>query len=108
MGGSGRQSKSKGSSSQKGKKKEPTNLDYDHTQFIGKLEDKLYNRVWARNGAVIEREIDLVTLEDIGIGYLQDFTNRGWISLTIFKAESILTLYQEFMENIKHRLVREG
>ena len=56
---------------------------------------------------MIEREIDLVTLEDIGIGYLQDFTNRGWISLTIFKVESILTFCQIFMENIKHRPMTE-
>ena len=77
MSGLDRQSKSKELSSQKGKgkEKEQTNLDYDHTQFIGILEEKLYNRVWVRNGVVIEREIYLVTLEDIGIEYLQDFTN---------------------------------
>ena len=49
---------------------------------------------------MIEIELGLVFLEDIGFGYLQDFTNRGWINLTIFKAELILTLYQEFMANI--------
>ncbi|GFS32071.1 hypothetical protein Acr_00g0020660 [Actinidia rufa] len=70
MGGSSRQSKSKGSSSlkSKGKEKESTNLDYDHTRFTKKVEEKLYNRVWIRNGAVIERELDLVSLENIGIG----------------------------------------
>ena len=80
-------------SSQNGKEKEkePTNLDYDHTRFTGKLEEKLYNRVWVRNGAMIEREIDLVTLKDIGIGYLKDLKNWEWINLTIFKTESILT-----------------
>ena len=68
----GKQLKSKGSSSQKckGKEKESNNLDYDHTRFTRKVEEKLYNRVWIRNGDVIEKEIDLVTLEDIGIRYL--------------------------------------
>ncbi|GFY91218.1 hypothetical protein Acr_07g0014140 [Actinidia rufa] len=66
--GLGRQSKSKGSSSQKskGKEKKSTNLDYDHTRFTEKVEEKLYNR-----------------------------------------AESILTLCQEFMANIKHRPVTD-
>ena len=63
--------------------------------------------MWVKNGAMIKRELDLVSLKDIGLGYLQDFTNRGWINLTIFKAELILTLCQEFMANIKHRLVIE-
>ena len=72
IGSSGKQLKSKGTSSQKGKEKEkePTNLDYDHTRLTRKLEEKLYNQVWDKNGAVIEREIDLITLEDKGIGYL--------------------------------------
>ncbi|GFS29100.1 hypothetical protein Acr_00g0005390 [Actinidia rufa] len=79
--GSGKQSKSKGTGSKKGKEKEPTNLDYDHTQFTRKVEKNFYNRVWIKNGAVIERELDLVEL--------------------------ILTLCQEFMANIKHKLVVE-
>ena len=56
---------------------------------------------------MIERELDLVSLENIGFEYLQNFTTRGWINLTMFKAESILTLCQEFMANIKHRPVTE-
>ena len=57
IGGSDKQSKSKESSSQKGKEKEKesTNLEYDATQFTKKIEEKFYNRVWVRNGAVIER-----------------------------------------------------
>ena len=78
-------------------------MDYDDTRFIEKIEERLYNRVWIRNGAVIERELDLVSINNIGLGYLQYFTTRGWINLTMFKAESILTLCQEFMANIKHR-----
>ena len=63
----------------------------------------MYNRVLVRNGAKIEREFDLNSFEDLGIGFLHDFTNRGWLNLASFKAELILTLCQEFMANIKHR-----
>ena len=104
---SGKHSKSKGTGSKKGKEKEPINLDYDHILFVIKIEERLYNRVWIRNGAVIERELDLVSLENIGFKYLQNFRTQGWINLTMFKAESILTLCQEFMANIKHRPVTE-
>ena len=65
IGVSGKQSKSKGTSSQKEKEKESTNLDNDHTRSTKKVEEKLYNRVWVRNHAVIERELDFVSLEDI-------------------------------------------
>ncbi|GFZ15886.1 hypothetical protein Acr_25g0002950 [Actinidia rufa] len=108
-GGSGRQSKSKGSSSQrdKGKDIELIVVDYDATRFIGKIEEKLYSRVWVRNGAVIEREFNLFSFENLGFGYLDDFTARGWLKLASFKTESILTLCQEFMANIKHKLVTE-
>ncbi|GFZ00922.1 hypothetical protein Acr_14g0005570 [Actinidia rufa] len=100
-GGSSKKSKSKSKS--KGKE----NVDYDSSRFIGKVEEKLYNRVWVRNGAVIERELNLVMLENSGIKLLQNFTSRGWISLTMFKAESILTLCQEFMANIMYNPVTE-
>ncbi|GFS37315.1 hypothetical protein Acr_00g0051340 [Actinidia rufa] len=108
-GGSGRQTKSKGSSSQrnKGKEKESTNLEYDHTWFTGKVEKKLYNHVWIRNGVAIGREFNLNSFENLQFGYLEDFTNRGWMNLASFKVESILTLCQEFMSNIKHKLVIE-
>ncbi|PSS08084.1 ATP-dependent protease ATPase subunit HslU like [Actinidia chinensis var. chinensis] len=62
-GGSGEKSKSKGKES----------VDYDSSRFNGKVEEKLYNRVWVRNGAV----------------------------------ESILTLCQEFLANIKYKQVTE-
>ena len=91
----------------KGKEKEPTNLNYDASRFTKKLEEKLYNRVWVRNGTVIEKKLDLVSSEDICLGYLQDFTNRGWINLTTFKVQSILIICKEFMENIKYRPVTE-
>ncbi|GFY97540.1 hypothetical protein Acr_12g0000810 [Actinidia rufa] len=108
-GGSGKQSKSKGSSSQrsKGKKNESTNLDYDHTRFTGKVEEKFYNWVWVRNGAVIEREFNFLSFENFLFGYLEDFTNQGWLHLASFKAELILTLCQEFMANIKQKSVTE-
>ncbi|GFS37279.1 hypothetical protein Acr_00g0051090 [Actinidia rufa] len=77
-------------------------LDYDSYRFTSKVEEKLYNKVWVRNGAVIERELNLVMLENSGIELLQNFMSRGWISLTMLKAESILTLCQEFMANIKY------
>ncbi|GFS32862.1 hypothetical protein Acr_00g0025140 [Actinidia rufa] len=106
-GGSGRQSKSKGSSSQreKGKDRELITIDYDTSRFIRKIEEKLYNRVWVRNGAVIESEFNLFSFEDLGFGYLDDFTARVWLNLVSFKAESIFTLCQEFMANIKHKPV---
>ncbi|GFS30359.1 hypothetical protein Acr_00g0011450 [Actinidia rufa] len=65
----------------------------------------LYNRVWVRNRAVIERELNLVILENSGIKLLQNFTSRGWIILTMFKVESILTICQQFMANIKYNPV---
>ncbi|PSS08051.1 TRNA-dihydrouridine(47) synthase [Actinidia chinensis var. chinensis] len=94
-GGSGKNSKSKGKE----------NVDYNSSQFTGKVEEKLYNRVWIRNRAVIERDIDLVTLENSSIEFLQNFMSRGWISLTMFKAESIITFYKEFMTNINYKPV---
>ena len=105
----GKQSKSKGSNSHKGKgkEKESTNLDYDATRFTRKIEKKFYNRVWVRNGTVIEREFDLNSFKDLGFGYLQNFTNRGWLNLVSSKAEPILTLCQEFMSNTKHRSMNE-
>ena len=48
--------------------------------------------MWVRNGAVIEREFDLNFFKDLGYGFLHDFTNRGWLNLASFKAESVLTL----------------
>ncbi|GFY87682.1 hypothetical protein Acr_05g0013210 [Actinidia rufa] len=109
MGDLVKKSKSKGSISQKGKgkEKESTNLEYDATRFTEKIEEKFYNRVWVRNGEVIEREFDLNFFKDLGFGYLQNFTNRGWLNLASFKVESILNLCQEFMSNIKHRPVTQ-
>ncbi|GFS29009.1 hypothetical protein Acr_00g0004960 [Actinidia rufa] len=89
----------------KSKSKRKKSMNYDFSRFTGKVEEKFYDRVWVRNGAVIKRELNLVMLENSGIELLQDFTSRGWISLTMLKAESILTLWQEFMANIKYNLV---
>ena len=96
-----KQSKSKGTGSQKGKGKEVANVDYDATRFTGKIEEKLYNRVWVRNGVVIEREFNVNSFENMGFGYLEDLTNWDWLTLAKFKVESILTLCQEFMATIK-------
>ena len=96
-----------GGSSKKSKSKGKEEVDYDSSRFTGKDEERIYNRVWILNGAVIERELDLVLLENSGIEFLQNFTSRGWINLTMFKAESILTLCQEFMANIKYKPVTE-
>ncbi|GFZ14661.1 hypothetical protein Acr_24g0008510 [Actinidia rufa] len=60
------------------------------------------SEVWIRNGAVLERKLNLVALENSGISFVQNFTTKGWINLAKFKAESVLTLCQEFMANIKH------
>ncbi|GFZ15794.1 hypothetical protein Acr_25g0002030 [Actinidia rufa] len=40
--------------------------------------------------------------ENTGTRFVQNFTSRGWINLTKFKAKSALTLCQEFMANIKY------
>ncbi|GFY85310.1 hypothetical protein Acr_04g0000480 [Actinidia rufa] len=93
--GSSKKSKSKGSA------------DYDYSRFIGKVEEKLYHKVWVRNGAMIKRKLNIVALENASIRWVQNFTTRGWIELTRFKAESILTLCQEFMVNIKYNLETE-
>ncbi|GFY90866.1 hypothetical protein Acr_07g0010620 [Actinidia rufa] len=42
-------------------------VDYESSQFVGKVEERLYNKVWVRNGAVIKRRLDLVALENSGI-----------------------------------------
>ena len=88
-------------------KKSMADMGYDDTRFTGKIEEKFYNRVWIKNGAVIEREFHIDTFEDLGFGFLGDFTRRGWVGLAEFKAESILTLCQEFMSNIRHKPVIE-
>ncbi|GFS36593.1 hypothetical protein Acr_00g0046860 [Actinidia rufa] len=66
------------------------------------MRKNLFNKVWIRNGAVLERKLNLVALENISISFVQNFTTRGWINLAKFKAETVLTLCQEFMANIKH------
>ncbi|GFZ18577.1 transmembrane protein, putative [Actinidia rufa] len=90
-----------GGSSKKSKSKGKENVDYDASRFTGKNEEKLYNKVWVRNGVVIERKMNIVALENTSINFVQNFTSRGWINLTKFKVESVLTLCQEFMVNIK-------
>ena len=70
---------------QKSKSKGKESVDYDASRFVGKVEEKLYNKVWVQNGAVIERKLNLIAQETSGIAFLQNFTDRGWISLTGFK-----------------------
>ncbi|GFY86447.1 RING/U-box superfamily protein [Actinidia rufa] len=90
-----------GGSSKKSKSKE--SADYDYSRFTGKVEEKLlYQKVWVRNGAMIKRKLNIVARENAGIMWVQNFTTRGWIELTRFKTELILTLCQEFMANIKY------
>ena len=55
-------SKTQSTQKDKGKGNTATNLEYD--------EEKVYNRVWVRNEAVIEREFDLNSFEELGFGYL--------------------------------------
>ncbi|GFS34035.1 hypothetical protein Acr_00g0031890 [Actinidia rufa] len=56
-----------GGSSQKQKSKGKESVDYESSQFVGKVEERLYNKVWVWNGAVIKRRLDLVALENSGI-----------------------------------------
>ena len=51
-----------GGTSKKSKYKGNERIDYDASRFTGKVEEKLYNKVWVRNGAVIERKLNLVAL----------------------------------------------
>ncbi|PSS08284.1 TRNA modification GTPase [Actinidia chinensis var. chinensis] len=90
-----------GDSSRKSKSKGKENLDYDASRFTRKNEEKLYNKVWVQNGVVIERKLNIVALENTIIRFVQNFVSRGSINLMKFKADSILTLCQEFMANIK-------
>ena len=63
--GSGKQSKFKGpnlsktqsTQKDKGKRKAASNIGYDDTRFTGKIEENFYNRVWVKNGAVMERNL---------------------------------------------------
>ncbi|GFS36318.1 hypothetical protein Acr_00g0045330 [Actinidia rufa] len=91
-----------GSPTKRSKSKGKAGVDYDASRFTGKNAENLFNKVWIRNGAVLERKLNLVALENSGISFVQNFTTRGWINLAKFKAESVLTLCQEFMANIKH------
>ncbi|GFY80954.1 hypothetical protein Acr_01g0007630 [Actinidia rufa] len=91
-----------GSPTKRSKSKGKARVDYDASRFTGKNAENLFNKVWIRNGAVLERKLNLVALENSGISFVQNFTTRGWINLAKFKAESVLTLCQEFMANIKH------
>ncbi|GFZ12722.1 hypothetical protein Acr_23g0011070 [Actinidia rufa] len=91
-----------GSLTKRSKSKGKAGVDYDDSCFTGQNEKKLFNKVWVRNGAVLERKLNLVALENTGVSFVQNFTTRDWINLTKFKAESVLTLCQEFMANIKH------
>ncbi|GFY90890.1 hypothetical protein Acr_07g0010860 [Actinidia rufa] len=91
-----------GSPTKRSKSKGKVGVDYDASRFTGKNAENLFNKVWIRNGAVFERKLNLVALENSGISFVQNFTTRGWINLAKFKAESVLTLCQEFMANIKH------
>ena len=75
MGYSENHSKSKEMGSQKGKRKEIANMDYDDTRFTVKIEEKLYSRVWVKNGPVIEREFNVNSFENMGFGYLEDLMN---------------------------------
>ncbi|GFS30838.1 hypothetical protein Acr_00g0014450 [Actinidia rufa] len=88
-------------SSRKSKSKKKENVDYDASRFTSKNKKKLYNKVWVQNGAMIERKLNIVILENTDIKFVQNITSRGWINLTKFKPESVLTLCQEFMANIK-------
>ncbi|GFY87384.1 hypothetical protein Acr_05g0010230 [Actinidia rufa] len=91
-----------GSPTKRSKSKGKAGVDYDASRFTGKNAENLFNKVWIRNRAVLERKLNLVALENTGISFVQNFTTRGWINLAKFKAESVLTLCQEFMANIKH------
>ncbi|XP_057507328.1 uncharacterized protein LOC130790315 [Actinidia eriantha] len=92
----------RGSPTKRLKSKGKAGVDYDAFHFTGQNEKKLFNKVWVRNGAVLERKLNLVALENIGIRFVQNFTSRGLVNLKKFKANSVLTLCQEFMANIKH------
>ncbi|GFY90879.1 hypothetical protein Acr_07g0010750 [Actinidia rufa] len=91
-----------GSPTKRSKSKGKAGVDYDASRFTGKNAENLFNKVWIRNAAVLERKLNLVALENSGISFVKNFTTRGWINLAKFKAESVLTLCQEFMANIKH------
>ena len=60
-------------SSRKSKSKGKVNVDYDASRFTGKNEEKLYNKVWVRNGAVIKRKLNIVALENTDIRFVQNF-----------------------------------
>ncbi|GFZ03389.1 hypothetical protein Acr_16g0000130 [Actinidia rufa] len=90
------------SPTKRSKSKGKAGVDYDASRFTGQNEKKLFNKVWVRNGAVLEMKLNLVALENTGISFVQNFTTRGWINLIKYKAESVLTLCQELMANIKH------
>ncbi|GFZ06469.1 hypothetical protein Acr_18g0006390 [Actinidia rufa] len=58
-----------GSPTKKSKSKGKAGVDYDASHFTGQNEEKLFNKVWVRNGAVLKRKLNLVALENTGIRY---------------------------------------
>ncbi|GFS38127.1 hypothetical protein Acr_00g0055870 [Actinidia rufa] len=67
-----------GSPTKRSKSKGKAGVDYDASRFMGQNEEKLFNKVWVRNEAVLERKLNLVALENTGISFVQNFTTRGW------------------------------
>ncbi|GFY88783.1 hypothetical protein Acr_06g0007230 [Actinidia rufa] len=53
-----------GSPTKRSKSKGKAGVDYDASRFTGKNAENLFNKVWIRNGAVLERKLNLVALEN--------------------------------------------
>ncbi|GFS42198.1 hypothetical protein Acr_00g0078460 [Actinidia rufa] len=76
-----------GSPTKRSKSKEKAGVDYDASRFTGENVENLFNKVWIRNGAVLERKLNLVALENTGISFVQNFTIRGSVPFTGFLTE---------------------
>ncbi|GFZ15885.1 hypothetical protein Acr_25g0002940 [Actinidia rufa] len=64
----------RGSPTKRSKSKGKAGVDYHASRFTGQNEEKLFNKVWVRNGAVLERKLNLVALENTRISFVQNFT----------------------------------
>ena len=66
-------SKTQSTQKVKGKGKVVANLEYDDTQFTSKRKEKFYSWVWVWNGAILEREFDLNSFEELGFDPSSEF-----------------------------------
>ena len=78
----------------------------DASRFMGAYEETTYCSTCVNYGAAIERGVRLSVFHSNELE--NEFTKRGWLGVTKFKGECILTLCAEFMSNISAPVTERG